>query len=144
MMAHKDQYKSEHINRRAKSGFKLEPIYIHTPKQIEAYLLLFKIALQLIIFIERTAKNNVQARDKGLDNFMLNRKDVRNPRAEYMLKVFEFVVCGLLTLPDGKSCGFVSELTPLQMDILKILEVADRIFSYLKSARDSGATITSA
>ena len=32
MMAHKDQYKSEHINRRAKSGFKLEPVYIHTPK----------------------------------------------------------------------------------------------------------------
>jgi len=130
MMAHKDQYKSEHINRRAKSGFKLEPVYIHTPKRIEAYLLLFKIALQLIILIERTARNNVQARDKGLDNFMPNRKDVRNPRAEYMLKVFEFVVCGLMTLPDGKSCGFVSELTPLQMDILKILEVPDRFFSY--------------
>ena len=130
MMAHKDQYKSEHINRRAKSGFKLEPVYIHTPKRIEAFLLLFKIALQLIILIERTARNNVQTRDKGLDNFMPNRKDVRNPRAEYMLKVFEFVVCGLMTLPDGKSCGFVSELTPLQMDILKILEVPDHFFSY--------------
>ena len=130
MMAHKNQYKSEHINRRAKSGFKLEPVYIHTPKRIEAYLLLFKIALQLIILIERTARNNVQARDKGLDNFMPNKKDVRNPRAEYMLKIFEYVVCGLMTLPDGKSCAFVSELTPLQRDILKILEVPDRFFSY--------------
>ena len=130
MMAHKDQYKSEHINRRAKSGFKLEPVYIHTPKRIEAYLLLFKIALQLIILIERTARNNVQARDKGLDNFMPNRKDVRNPRAEYMLKAFEYVVRGQMALPDGKSCGFVSKLTALQRDILNILEVPVRFFSY--------------
>lgn len=130
MMAHKDQYKSEHIYRRAKSGFKLEPIYIHTPKRIEAYLLLFKIALQLIILIERTARNNVQVRDKGLDNFMPNRKDVRNPRAEYMLKAFEYVVQGHMALPNGESCGFVSEMTALQRDILKILEVPVRFFSY--------------
>ncbi len=130
MMAHKDQYKSEHINRRAKSGFKLEPVYIHTPKRIEAYLFLFKIALQLVILIERTARNNVQVRDKGLDDFMPNRKDVRNPRAEYMLKAFEYVVQGQMVLPDGKTCGFVSELTPLQRDILKILEIPSRCFSY--------------
>ena len=130
MMAHKDQYKSEHINRRAKSGFKLEPVYIHTPKRIEAYLFLFKIALQLVILIERTARNNVQARDKGLDDFMPNRKDVRNPRAEYMLKAFEYVVQGQMILPDGRTCGFVSDLTPLQRDILKILEIPSRCFSY--------------
>ncbi|MCD6306012.1 MAG: hypothetical protein J7M32_06960 [Deltaproteobacteria bacterium] len=111
MMAHKDQYKSEHINRRAKSGFKLEPVYIHTPKRIEAYLFLFKLALQLVILIERTARNNVQARDKGLDDFMPNRKDVRNPRAEYMLKAFEYVAQGQMILPDGRTCGFVSDLT---------------------------------
>lgn len=130
MMAHKDQYKSEHINRRAKSGFKLEPVYIHTPKRIEAYLLLLKIALQLIILMERTARNNVRVRDKGLDNFMPNRKDVRNPKAEFMLKLFEYVVCGILNLPDGKSAGFVSELTPLQRDIPAILEVPDHFYSY--------------
>jgi hypothetical protein len=44
-----------------------------------------------------------------LDNFMPKRKDVRNPRAEYILSIFEYVACGLMTLPDGKSCGFVSE-----------------------------------
>lgn len=130
MMAHKNQYKPEHINRRAKSGFKLEPVYIHTPKRIEAYLFLFKIALQLTILIERTARKNVQARDKGLDNFMPNRKDVRNPRTENMLKAFEYVVRGHMALPDGTSCGFVSELTPLQREILKILEVPVHFFSY--------------
>jgi len=130
MIAHKNQYKPEHIHRRAKSGYKLEPVYLHTPERIEAYLLLFKIALQLVILIERTARNNVRVRDKGLDNFMPNRKDIRNPRAEYMLKAFEYVVRGQLVLPDGKTCGFVSELTALQKDILEITEVPIDFFSY--------------
>ncbi len=80
--------------------------------------------------IERTAISNVQARDKDLNDFMPNRKDVRNPRAEYMLKAFEYVVQGQMVLPDGKTCGFVSELKPLQRDILKILEIPSRCFSY--------------
>lgn len=130
MMAHKDQYKSEHINRKAKSGFSLEPIYIHTPKRIEAFLFLFKIALQLIILIERTARNNIETRDKGLDNFMPNRKDVRNPSAEYLLKTFDYVVRGEMNLPDGNSCGFISDMTPLQRDILEILEVPSCFYSY--------------
>lgn len=130
MMAHKDQYKSEHVNRRAKSGFNLEPIYIHTPKRIEAFLFLLKIALQLIILIERTSRNNIEKRDKGLDNFMPNRKDVRNPSAEFLLKTFEYVVRGEMNLPDGNSCGFISDMTPLQKDILEILEVPAYFFSY--------------
>ena len=130
MMAHKDQYKSEHVNRRAKSGFNLEPIYIHTPKRIEAFLFLLKIALQLIILIERTSRNNIEKRDKGLDNFMPNRKDVRNPSAEFLLKTFEYVVQGEINLPDGNSCGFISDLTPLQKDILEIMEVPACFFSY--------------
>ncbi|MCP3678805.1 MAG: hypothetical protein GY782_00240, partial [Gammaproteobacteria bacterium] len=44
MLNHKNQYKSEHINRRAKGPYLLEPIYLHTPKRIEAYLFLFKLA----------------------------------------------------------------------------------------------------
>lgn len=130
MMAHKSQYKPEHINRRAKSGYNLEPVYLHTPERIVAFLLLFKIALQLVVLIERTARNNIQARDKGLDNFIPNRKDVRNPRAEQMLKQFEYVVTGQMVLPDGRTCGFVSELTPLQKDILEIMEVPADCFSY--------------
>lgn len=38
MLAHKNQYKCEHINRRAKSSLNLEPIYLQTPERIEAML----------------------------------------------------------------------------------------------------------
>lgn len=130
MMAHKNQYKSEHINRRAKSSYKLEPIYLQTPERIEALLLLFKIALQVIILIERTARKNINERDKGLDGFMPNRKDVRNPRTEYLLKEFEYIVKGDMILPDGKIYGFVSKLNELQSDILSILEVPEECYTY--------------
>lgn len=59
MMAHKKQYKNEHTNRKPKSGYNLEPIYLQTPERIEIYLFLFKIALQIVVFIERTARKNI-------------------------------------------------------------------------------------
>ena len=123
MLAHKKQYKSEHTFRRAKGPYSIEPVYLHTPERIEAYLMLFKIALQMVVLIERTARKNISERDYGLDNFMPNRTDVRNPRSEYMLKEFEDIVKGELPLPDGNTYGFVSELNALQRDVLSVLEV---------------------
>lgn len=130
MMAHKNQYKVEHTYRRSKSGYHLEPIYLHTPERIEAYLFLFKIALQVVVLIERSARRNIEARNKGLDDFMPNQKDYRTPKAEYLLQKFEHVVSGTMRLPDGNDYGFVSELTDLQDDILKILEVPSHCYSY--------------
>lgn len=130
MMAHKNQYKSEHTFRRAKSEYSLEPIYLHTPERIEAFLFLFKIALQIIVLIERTARKNITERDKGLDNFRPNRKDVRNPKTEHLLKEFQYIVKGQMSLPDGNCVYFVSELNELQKDILTILEVPFQCFTY--------------
>lgn len=130
MLEHKAQYKNEHIFRRAKSNYDLEPIYLHYPRRIEAYLLLFKIALQIVVLIERSARKNIEHRNRGLDDFMPNHKDVRNPRAEYLLQVFQYIVMGLIPMPDGATHGFVSELEPLQLDILEILEVPVSCFSY--------------
>nr|BAJ06876.1 transposase, IS4 family [uncultured bacterium] len=130
MMAHKNQYKSEHTNRRAKSSYSLEPIYLQTPERIEALLLLFKVALQVIVLIERTARKNVTERNRGLDEFMPNRKDVRNPKTEYLLREFEYIVKGEMVLLDGQSYGFVSKLNDLQRDILSILEVPQECYTY--------------
>jgi len=130
MLAHKGQYKSEAINRRAKSELKLEPIYLHTPERIQAILFLFKIALQMTVLIERTARKNIEKRDKGLDGFMPNRKDVRNPTAGYLLKEFEYIVSGTVNLPTGDRHYFVSKLSPLQKDILSILGIPEYCYSY--------------
>lgn len=130
MLAHKKQYKSEHTFRRAKGPLSIEPIYLHTPERIEAFLLLFKIALQMVVLIERTARKNINERDCGLDGFMPNKSDVRNPKSEYMLKEFEDIVKGQIPLPNGDTYGFVSELNPLQRDILSILEVPHECYDY--------------
>ena len=130
MLAHKKQYKSEHTFRRAKGPYSIEPVYLHTPERIEAFLLLFKIALQMVVLIARTARKNICNRHYGLYNFMPNRVDVRNPRSEYMLKEFEDIVKGEMPLPDGNTYGFVSELNKLQRDILSVLEVPLNYYDY--------------
>ena len=123
MLAHKKQYKSEHTYRRVKGPLSIEPIYLHTPERIETLLFLFKMALQMVVLIERTARKNIHERDRGLDGFMPNRKDVRNPKSEYLLKEFEDIVSGSMPLADGQTYCFVSELTALQREILSILQV---------------------
>jgi hypothetical protein len=128
MMAHKNQYKVEHTFRRSKNPLCIEPVYLHTPERIEAFLMLFKIALQLVVLIERSARKNID--NRGLDGFMPNRKDVRNPRTEYMLKQFEDIVQGEIPLPDGNTYGFVTTLTQLQKDILSILAVPAHYYQY--------------
>lgn len=130
MLVHKGQYKNEQTFRRAKGTYELEPIYLHYPERIQAYLFLFKIALQMIVLIERTARQNIEQRNRGLDDFMPNRYDVRNPKSEFLLKEFEYVVAGLIPNVDGGTQGFVSELTPVQLDILGILEVPAECYSY--------------
>jgi transposase len=130
MLAHKNQYKCEHTFRRAKGPYSIEPIYLHTPERIESFLFLFKIALQILVLIERTARKNIDNRDRGLDGFMPNKKDVRNPRSEFMLKEFEDIVQGKMQMPDGKHYGFVSQLNELQKDILSILAVPHYYYEY--------------
>jgi transposase len=130
MMAHKNQYNCEHTNRRAKSGLNLEPIYLHTPERIEAILFLFKIALQLLVLMERTARRNIAQRDRGLDQLMPNSNDVRNPKTESLLAAFKYVVQGRVLLNDGSLHGFISQLTASQKDILTILEVPSDYFTY--------------
>ena len=130
MVQHKGQYRNEHTFRRAKGPYDLEPIYLHRPERIEAYLFLFKIALQIVVQVERTARINIQQRDRGLDDLMPNRKDVRNPKAEHLLAAFEHVVKGAMHGPSGTTYGFVSKLTALQSEIITVLEVPPECFSY--------------
>lgn len=129
MLVQKDQYKPEHTHRRSNSGYCLEPIYLQIPERIEAFLFLFKIVLQLLVLIERTARINIDRRDKGLDQFRPNRNDVRNPIAEYLLKEFQDVVKGTMTFPDGQHYTFISALNGLQQDILARLEVPIACFT---------------
>ena len=71
-------------------------------------------------YFEKCAIEHIIDDNNGV---MPNRKDVRNPRSEYLLKGFEDVVSGCLPLADGQTYCFISELTPLQREILSILEV---------------------
>lgn len=116
--------------RRAKGSYDLEPVRVHTPKRIESFLFPFKIALRIVVLIGRTARRNIGTREKGLDGFMPNRKDVGNPKTEYPLAEFQYVVKGEIPLPNGNCNGFVSELTELQKDILEILEMPASCFTY--------------
>jgi hypothetical protein len=80
--------------------------------------------------MERTARRNIEQRERGLDQLMPNRNDVRNPKTESLLAAFKYVVQGRVLLHDGSVHGFISQLTASQRDILTILEVPSDYFTY--------------
>jgi hypothetical protein len=84
----------------------------------------------MLVLIERASRKGIAERDRGLDNFMPNRKDVRNPKTENLFAAFQYVVGGEVVLANGKTYGFVSELTELQKDILLLLDVPPQYFTY--------------
>jgi len=47
-----------------------------------------------------------------------------------MLVMFEFVVCGVIMLHGGSQQYFVSKLTETQKDILSILDVPQKCYTY--------------
>ena len=107
----------------SKTEYSLEPIYLHTSERIEALLLLFKIALQMVDLIERNTRRNIAAKEKGLDNLMPNNKDVRNPSTKYFIFEFQYIVRGEMVLPDDNRYSFISKLNLIQEDFLSISEV---------------------
>ena len=84
----------------------------------------------MLVLFERTARENIDDRDRCLDKFKPSRKDVRNPSSNFMLKEFEDIVQGQMKLPDGNNYGFVSALNELQKDILSVLNVPLHYYDY--------------
>jgi hypothetical protein len=61
---------------------------------------------------------------------MPNKRDVRNPKTENMLTIFELIVCAIMMLPDGSQQYFVSKLTETQKDIVSNLDVPEKCYTY--------------
>ncbi|RPI66454.1 MAG: hypothetical protein EHM38_10110 [Geobacteraceae bacterium] len=81
--------------------------------------------------------------DKGLDNFLLSRKNVKNPTTETLLAEFRDIVKGIIALPSGETFGFVSELTDIPKDILAVLGIPQHYFNdaYLFNSNDPNETV---
>ena len=84
----------------------------------------------MAVLIERNAREKIKVRDKGLDNFLPNRNNVKNPTTENLLAEFKDVVKGIIELPSGETFGFVSKLTDIQKDILTVLGIPQHYFNY--------------
>jgi hypothetical protein len=75
---------------------------------------------------QSSAREQIKTRNKGLDNFMPSRKNVKNPTTENLLAEFKDVI----ELPSGEKFGFVSKLKNIQKDILEVLGIHEHYFNY--------------
>jgi len=114
-----------------KTDFEVAPIYLKGVHRIQSLLCIYFFVLLVQALLERQLRQ-AMARD-GVTSLPLypESRDCKAPTTHRIIDVFESVQRHTLK-EDGHSIDFVTELTPLQRDILDLLEFPTR--NYGRSA----------
>ncbi|MEK7731323.1 MAG: IS1634 family transposase [Planctomycetota bacterium] len=111
-----------------KTDFEVAPVYLKTRRRIEALMCVYFFALLVQALVERELR---RAMDKdGIEDLPLypEGRPCRAPTTRRIVDVFENIQRHELTKSDGSSATFVTELSPLQTRVLKLLGISPSMY----------------
>ena len=123
LQAYKRQARLEKRFEQLKTDFEVAPVYLKTRRRIEALLCVYFFALLVQALVERELRG---AMDKdGITELPLypEGRPCRAPTSRRIVDVFENIQRHELTTHGGPSEIFVTELSPLQTWVLKLLGI---------------------
>jgi transposase len=124
LRAYKRQPLLEKRFEQLKTDFEVAPVYLKTRRRIEALLCVYFFALLVQALLERELR---RAMDKdGIEELPLypERRACRAPTTRRIVDLFEKIQRHELTRRDGSSEIFVTELSPLETTVLKLLGIS--------------------
>ena len=105
-----------------KTDFAVAPVYLKSVRRIEAMLCLYFFTLLVQTLLERELRQAMEAADLESLPLYPEDRDCKAPTTRRILDIFEPIQRHTLTA-RGKSETFVSELSPLQRRLLKLLNI---------------------
>jgi transposase len=105
-----------------KTDFAVAPVYLKSVHRIQAMLCLYFFTLLVQTLLERELRQAMEAADLESLPLYPERRDCKAPTTRRILDIFEPIQRHTLTA-HGKSETFVSELSPLQRRLLKLLNI---------------------
>ena len=128
LLAHKRQPEIEKRFQQTKTVFLVAPVLLHNEGRIEALFFLYFAALLVQALIERELRQ-AMARE-NLDHLPLypEERATHNPTAEQIFKLFSLVQRHTLTEDGNEVRTFEADLTELQHQVLKLLEVPETAY----------------
>lgn len=121
LRAYKRQPTIEKRFKQLKTDFAVAPVWLKEVHRIQALLLVYFLVLLVESLLERELRRAMKR--EGLESLALypEGRACRRPTARRVFDVFEPVQRHYLQLADGTEQVMVTELTPLQRQILKLL-----------------------
>jgi len=124
LWAYKKQPALEKRFSQFKTDFSVAPVHLHSPTRIVAFLCVYFFALLVESLLERELRRTMEAAQVESLPLYPEGRPCRYPTARRVLDLFDNVQRHTLTIGDQPSAELVTELSPLQRRILKLLRLA--------------------
>ncbi len=133
VVAYRDEYLMERGFGRFK-GFPLSltPIYLQREDHIKGLIRLLSIALRVLTLLEFQVRRGLNTSNKKLSGLYAGnpKRKTSSPTAEQLLKAFKEI--NRIAVTVGSQVYFqVGQLSPLQQEILTLLEIPEDIYTQL-------------
>ena len=130
LTAYKGQPTIEKRFSQLKTDFAVAPVYLKEVRRIEALLCVYFFALLVEALLERELRQAMER--AGIESLPLHPegRPCRRPTARRVIDLFENVQRHELLSPTGRRTVMVTQLTPLQRKILKLLGLSHETYGY--------------
>jgi len=128
LQAYKGQPKIEKRFEQLKTDFAVAPVFLKDVGRIEALLGVYFLVLLTEALLERELRRAMQRR--GLESLPLypEGRPCRCPTTRRLLDLFEPIQRHTLQLPSGAASSHVTELSPLQRRLLRLLDIPETAY----------------
>ena len=106
-----------------KTEFAVAPVYLKEVSRIQGLLAVYFLALLVQTLLERELRQAMERQYVASLPLYPEGRPCRRPTTARVLEAFENVQRHVLTRPDGHEEFLITELTPLQRQILKLLNI---------------------
>lgn len=116
----------------AKSILKVAPVFLETPKRIEAMLFLYFVALMIVGLIERNIRKKMK--QEGIEKLPIlpNSMKTKTPTWNNISNFFRNVHLSIISQEEGIISSSIKGVTDLHGQVLELLGVSQRGYSNLK------------
>ena len=101
----------------------MAPVYLKEVSRIQGLLAVYFLALLVQTLLERELRQAMERQHIASLPLYPEGRPCRRPTTARVLEAFDNVQRHVLTRPDGHEESLITELTPLQRQILKLLNI---------------------
>jgi transposase len=121
LWAYKKQPSIERRFSQMKTEFSVAPVHLHSASRIEAFLCVYFFALLVEALLERELRQAMKASEMRMLPLYPEGRPCQHPTAPRVFDVFDNVQRHRLTADGQQTAMMVTELSPLQRTILRLL-----------------------